>query len=287
MTDYRANLAGVALGVAMACAWAVSAAATDPCLASARTDLERLYCEVVSRGEGAGLPSSTDFKRNDSRVQALLLKRPAARLGLQLPDSDSAQLANPSAKPQTSPGPGRVSPATPKPDPITPPTDPAPSGRLADCRLQGESITCPDQRFILATNQPNEALKPGVLDEVNRLGLVPFLGDRNDEEAVRRYLSDAYDIYIPKMLAIGLGGTTMSFTAFHNAFHTMEGNGVDFAVRMEQTYQLLKRDKKTLAVKARYHDKLPGSIELCTGINPDVIVCDNVGTNWVYVSPSR
>jgi hypothetical protein len=125
---------------------------------------------------------------------------------------------------------------------------------------------------------------PGVLEDGNTLSLPSFEGDRGDEEAVRRYLSDAYDIYIPKMLAIGLAGTTMSFTAFHNAFHSIEDGGVDFAQRLEQTYHLLKQDKKTLAVKTRYHDELPENINLCTEINRDIVVCDNIGKNWVYVT---
>jgi len=104
---------------------------------------------------------------------------------------------------------------------------------------------------------------------------------------VRRYLSKAYDRYIPAMVDIGLGANTMSFTAFHNAFHTTEDGGIDFARRMEQTFTLLKQDKKNLAVKARYHDELPQDLSLCTVINREIVVCDNVGTNWVYVSPSR
>jgi hypothetical protein len=40
-------------------------------------------------------------------------------------------------------------------------------------------------------------------------------------------------------------------------------------------------------VKARYHDELPQDLSLCTVINAGIIVCDNVGTNWVYVSSTR
>lgn len=159
--------------------------------------------------------------------------------------------------------------------------------QLAGCRLEGERIHCRQRHYELALNQPNRQLEPGALEPDNRLGLAPFSGDRSDEDAVLRYLSDAYDRYIPKMLAIGLGANTMSFTTFHHGFHTLEASGVDFAQRMEQTYDLLKQDKRTLAVKARYHDELPADLSLCMVINPDIIVCDNVGTNWVYVSPSH
>lgn len=241
---------------------AQAAPVDDACMDGAKTELEKLYCKVVSEGQGAGLPSPTDFKRNDPQVQALLLRRPAGRLGLELPQPEPER----SSQPENGPG---------------------PAGRLADCRLQGQRITCPQRRFELVENQPNRKLAEGALEPDNSLGLRPFKGNRNDEEAVRRYLSDAYDRYIPKMVDIGLGANTMSFTAFHNAFHTIEDGGVDFARRMEQTFTLLKQDKKTLAVKARYHDELPQDISLCTVINRDIIVCDNVGTNWVYVSPSR
>lgn len=156
-------------------------------MGGAKTDMEKLYCQVVSKGQGAGLPSPTDFKRNDPQVQALLLRRPAGRLGLEVPEGDQPQY-----------------------------------GQLADCRLQGERIACPQQRYNLAANQPNSKLESGALGE-----------------------------------------------------------------RMERTYSLLKQDKKTLAVKARYHNRLPDDLSLCTVINPDIVVCDNVGTNWVYVSANR
>ncbi|MFN2362257.1 MAG: hypothetical protein ABR522_14415 [Marinobacter sp.] len=253
-------------------------AADDACMENAKTDLEELYCQVVSEGQGAGLPSPTDFKRNDPQVQALLLRRPAGRLGLDVPEPGAPAESEADSRPVE---------IAPEPDRSDPQEDQPETGLLADCSLQGKRIACPQRHYNLAANLPNSKLADGILGEDNRLGLRRFEGDRNDEEAVRRYLSDAYDRYIPKVVDIGLGANTMSFTAFHKAFHTMEAGGVDFAKRMAQTYSLLKQDKKNLAVKARYHDRLPQDLSLCTVINPDIIVCDDVGTNWVYVSPSR
>lgn len=228
-------------------------------------------------GWRSGSASQADFRRNQPQVQALLLRRPAKRLGLSVP----AVTAEPAqSKPASSPKP-------PKPEPEQADSQPTRFGQLSDCALKGERIVCPDRQFKLALNQPNRALAPGVLEDQNRLGLRPFQGDRSDDQQVRAYLSSAYDRYIPKMLAIGLGANTMSFTAFHNAFHTLEDGGVDFAERMERTYQLLKQDKLNLAVQARYHDRLPENLALCEVINPDIIVCDNVATNWVFVSRSQ
>ncbi len=280
-----------------ACPWLLALglspglAQAEACLSSAETELERLYCQVVEQGGGQGLPSQSDFRRNAPQVQALLLKRPAQRLGLTLPEASGTRAASRPA-PET-----RAQPSKPVPAPNTSainrqkaaPTAPEPSASpsLQGCRLSGEQIRCPNWSFQLALNQPNGNLGPGVLDADNRLGLSPFNGDHSDEQAVRRYLSQAYDRYIPKMLEIGLGANTMSFTAFHNAFHTLEAGGVDFASRMEQTFQLLKQDKQTLAVQARYHQDLPRRIEQCEPVNPAVIVCDNVATNWVFVHRPR
>lgn len=262
---------GACIGVVQA-----APAADSACMEGAETELERLYCQVVREGEGAGLPSPTDFKRNDPQIQALLLRRPAGRLGLDVPEVGA------SAAPEPLP-----SQAVPEAAGSEPEEASHLRGALSECQLQGQRISCPQRRFNLVTNQHNSKLTDGVLAPDNRLGLGPFNGDRNEEEAVRRYLSDAYDRYIPKMVDIGLGASTMSFTAFHNAFHTMEDGGVDFAQRMEQTFSLLKQDKKNLAVDTRYPDVLPGDLSLCMVINRDIIVCDNVGTNWVFVSPSR
>ncbi|MGM0768418.1 MAG: hypothetical protein ACQEV6_10360 [Pseudomonadota bacterium] len=253
-------------------------AANDGCMEGAKTDLEKLYCQVVREGQGAGLPSATDFRRNDPQVQALLLRRPAGRLGLEVPAPGASAATDASPQP---------APAEPEPELSAPGAAPSPaSGHLAGCRLEGERISCRQRHYDLAVNRPNSQLAAGVLEPENRLGLASFNGNRENQDAVRRYLSAAYDRYIPAMVGIGLGANTMSFTAFHNAFHTMENAGVDFARRMEQTFSLLKQDKKNLAVKARYHDELPGDLSLCSVINRDIIVCDNVGTNWVFVSPA-
>lgn len=256
-----------------AAGWISTASADEACLASAQSDLERLYCEVVERGGGASLPSMMDFKRNDPKVQALLLRQPAKRLNLALPEVSGSP--EPESEPEATTLPG--GPANESG------SEPSVALGLADCQLRGEFIQCPTVAYELVDNRTLASLDDGVLEPGNRLGIAPFDGERSDDEAVRSYLSAAYDLYIPKMLAIGLGANTMSFTAFHNAFHTLESSGVDFSERMGQTYELLKQDRKTLGVKARYHDELPENLSLCEAIDRDVIVCDNVGTNWVFV----
>ena len=254
----------------------MTVSADERCHSAAKTELEVLYCDVVAEGGGGSLPSQPDFNRNDPQVQALLLKRPAQRLGLTVPEP--GQSRPPSAAAMNLPADvdnESLEPAQP--------ANPLASARLANCELAGELIRCPQADYDLAANQGRSSLPDGVLGPDNRLQIEPFTGDRSDDEAVRRYLSNAYDQYIPGMLRIGLGANTMSFTAFHNAFHTLEEGGVDFSDRMAQTYQLLKQDRQQLGVKARYHEDLPANLSLCGMINRDIIVCDNVRINWIYV----
>lgn len=243
-----------------------------------QTDYERLYCQIKAKDANTPLPSFEDFRRNDPQVQVLLLKRPAARWGLAVPSPEATP------KPQKS--------AAPKPSALaTPPATEASASKnratgnrgWSDCTLQNDAIRCPGRHFELISNLPNSALRAGALAEDNKLGLPSFTGDLNDEVAVRQYLSTAYDRYIVKMLEIGLGGATMSFTRFYNGFWRHQSQGVDYAQRMESTYHFLKQDKKTLAVKARLHSKLPANLDNCSAINGDVLVCDDVATSWVFV----
>ncbi|QSP96443.1 hypothetical protein LPB19_03320 [Marinobacter salinisoli] len=250
-----------------------------------RTDLEQLYCDLVARGEASRLPSPMDFRRNDPQVQRLLLRRPAQRHGLSVPAAAKRPEPAVSALAPQPEAPPAQRPASEVAD--EPASRPDIAASLSQCQLLGERIRCPSGSFRLADNQPNRQLAPDALEDDNRLGLSAFEGNRQDQHAVRQYLSEAYDRYIPAMLGIGLGASTMSFTAFHNAFHTLEDGGVDFAARMEETFRLLKQDKKTLGVKARYHEQLPDGLAQCQVINRNVIVCDDVRTNWVYVQEGR
>jgi len=257
---------------------ATSTHGRDGCLAMADTDYERIYCEVVREGQGAGLPGFEDFANNDARVQALLLRRPAERLGIELPEVPQESSPRPA---QDRPQPVPTTPAPTAPDP-SPRQQETSDTALSDCRLQGEVIICPGQRFELVGNKPNRALAHGVLDDDNQMDLPRFDGDRQDRSAVHRYLSRAYDAYIEKMLSIGLAGATMSFTEFYHGFFRHEEQGVDFVERMEATFHLLKQDKKTQAIQSRFHDRLPESIDACMTVGSTIVVCDNVRTNWVY-----
>tara|TARA_R100001440_G_scaffold12432_7_gene22000 strand:- start:18441 stop:19238 length:798 start_codon:yes stop_codon:yes gene_type:complete len=243
-----------------------------------QTEYEKLYCQIKAKDANVALPSFEDFRRNDPQVQALLLKRPAARWGLAVPSPKVAPRPENSAAPKAS---AQVTPPA-----IEPPSRKSPAfgnTGLGECILQGDSIRCPGRQFELVSNQPNRALPNGVLSEENKLGLPSFTGDLKDEVSVRRYLSTAYDRYIVKMLEIGLGGATMSFTRFYNGFWRHQSQGVDYAQRMESTYHYLKQDKKTLAVKARLHSKLPANLDNCSAVNGDILVCDDVATSWVFV----
>lgn len=101
----------------------------------------------------------------------------------------------------------------------------------------------------------------------------PLPRDISDTEAVQSYLSDAYRLYIPKMLDIGLGATTLSFTKFHRAFHVNEAQGVDFAERLEASYALLKNDWMSPAVDTRIPVNRPASMSACEQLNERYFVC--------------
>ena len=276
------------------------------CAAQAKTEMEKLYCRIAATPEVKSLPSFTDFRRNTPKVQALLLKGPAGRLGLELPGPSKSTASRTNA-PTSKPSSNSSSPTTPeKSTPASVPakatvqttkkqtanatekqTKPAATNGsaqqvLASCQFRGEEIRCGRQTYLLQNNQQNQHLQPGVLNADNGLVLSRYSGPKSDTVAVNNYLADSYERYINKMLEIGLGDSTMTYTKFHYTYWELVEKGEDFPGRVGQMFEFLKRDKATMAVKARYDNQLPASIDWCQQLSTAIVVCDDGKKNWVY-----
>ncbi|NHO67517.1 hypothetical protein G8770_18385 [Aestuariicella hydrocarbonica] len=245
------------------------------------TELEKAYCQLL--GKGADLPSIRDFRRNSPAVQRLLLSRPAARVGLALPAIPNKKppspaeaktvLAEPSnRRPQAEPQFSRDSTVV---------AAPAPGGSVDSdsCRLFADVIRCAGDEYRLVLNLPNHRLPKGSLSAANRLQLSPI-----GVEAPPRQqdLYGSYRHYIEKMLSIGLGGSTMSYSKFYYTWEESRAQRQNFVERLAQMFEYLKRDKQTLAVKSRYDHKLPAAISWCQPLSHDLWTCDNKHRNWVY-----
>lgn len=272
----------IALTIALAISQSAIACNFEP-----KTELERVYCEVQDRGAGQGLPSIFEFRKNPPQTQALLLKKPAQRLGLEIPT------------------PGRPK-TTARPDTPTVATEPVPpqqidaispqnkavreqresismeTGGVANCELDNESIVCKGERYILQTNLQNRQLDADALTEKNQLSLPSKTAPEYRDESVQRYLSSIYPYYLKKMLRIGLGDATMSFTKFAATYEDITGRGDSFTQRFAKMYELLKTERKSNSVKARYNNSFPASIAQCMRASQDILVCDDIRQNWIY-----
>ncbi|OZG72246.1 hypothetical protein BTA51_16015 [Hahella sp. CCB-MM4] len=262
-------------------------AATDKCTPLARTPMERLYCEVTNKGEGKSLPPFDDFRRNTPQIQALLLKRPAEKLGLKIPadtqatttatatDSHSASRTQ-AAKPQASRK-ADVDTSQAKRtqrEPGTPESD--------SCQLHKQSITCSGRQFQLVENLPNKSISPTALQATNRLQLPDW--NTQEQPSEHLYLTSAYQVYIDKMMEIGLGAATMSFTRFHHNFQEAKEQNRDFQQRFADMYEYLKEDKRTMSTPKRLVSNGPEGIEYCDYLKKNLIVCDNGFHNWLYLA---
>jgi hypothetical protein len=263
----------------------VSASIDEKCLSQAGSYYERIYCEVVGRGEGRGLPRFEDFEQNDVLVQKLLLKRPAAKLKIKLP---SHKTTNQASHKQVASRANIAKTKKPKSNSassnetyISPTLS---SVSIKQCRLTHDKILCGKDRFVMKTNQPNKKLSPGVLDESYTMNLPVYSGNKEDDLEVQYYLSNAYTVYIRKMLDIGLGASTMSYTRFFHTYYDLQAKNVSFCDRFETMYRYLKKDKKSMIVNAVLSDKRPEHISQCEEINEQIIACDSGGFNWIYVN---
>ncbi len=262
--------------------FSVSVAAN--CLPS--SEYERIYCDIVGKGEGEGkgLPRFEDFKRNDVMVQKLLLKRPAEKLKIKLPASSKLAGEKTSA---TARSPDKLIEQSPNmhlnhSSELTYPV--ASNATLSQCTVSKNYIFCGQRRFDLKKNQSNNGLAQGVLDDQYLMALPPYNGNVNNDREVQFYLSGVYGVYLQRMIDIGLGASTMSYARFYHTFNDLQGKRVDFSERFETMYRFLKKDKKTMAVKASFNGKRPHSIAQCDDITDRIIACDSGSANWVYVN---
>lgn len=254
-----------------------------------KTELEQVYCELQDRGASQGLPNIFEFRKNPPQTQALLLKKPAQRLGIKLPSPGKAKAA-PSPANRSPTRPSQSTPATEpviadKPEPSTSVTNtvkPPVNNGLTDCRLNREHIVCGTESYVLQTNRQNRQLADHALDEQNRLLLPARTAPEYRDKSVQYYLSSIYPYYLEKMLEIGLGDATMSYTKFAATYDDITRRGESFTGRFAKMYELLKTERKSNAVKARYNNNFPESISQCMRASRALLVCDDVRQNWIY-----
>lgn len=264
------------------------------CLLAAENYYEQLYCEVKAQGQGKRLPSFYDFQNNNEQTQAFLLKRPAAKLGIQvvLPKLKTEPKSRPKRKPQYS---------TPR-DSIIADQKPVdnrgsekfPVGGTSQvnpfdhCIFQPREIQCAGISYKLVGNVSNRKLSKGVLDQSNKMNIPRYRIASSDSEAVAEYLGSAYEQYISKMLEIGLGGSTFSYAKFVYLYEDVSGKGIDFSQRFETMFGYLKKDKQNLAVSEKLPDSTYVKKERCDWLKTKVIVCDGGKgggqKNYVYLA---
>ena len=277
---------GKALVLILAALGIPTAQATTFCMLAAETYYQQLYCEVTASGGGGALPSFADFKRNNPTVQALLLKRPAKRLGIEvaLPQTEKRIAIDPAVPlPSQGAAPERQA-ESPNRAPVPGAAQPAlQSTGLAACRLQGAEITCGERHYELTGNRANRHLRPGALGEENRMNLPVFAGNHADAPSVGNYLYRAYQRYVEKMLDIGLGGATMNYGKFAFLFKDLSEKGVDFAGRFETMYRFLRKDKASIGVSGQAHPDQRLRLVDCGGLGERIIVCARSGRNYVYL----
>lgn len=239
----------------------VFAFSSEACFAQARLPLEKSFCEVKKAGGLNFVRSIKDFKKNPEKTQRLILKRDAERLGINLPTKPSSTEVKVSQTP-------------------TPPSNAR--AKLESCTLDKNIIRCNKEQYLLTGNLRNSQLKAEAFSSHNQLLLPRKSATEFYNQSDFLYLSHIYPIYIHKMLEIGLGDSTMSFTKFAEVFWQNKMRDLDFVDRFQFMYNKLKIEKSRNQVKPRYSSDQPDSINQCMRLDTRIIVCDNKTTNWVY-----
>ncbi len=249
------------------------------CELEAKAPLELSYCEILKAGHGGSLPNFYEFRRNPESTQRLLLRGSASKAGITLPGTSGKQarttiITTPPPKaeqnPKQAPPPAAYRDALPR-------ENVKQNTSIHQCQIQENRILCNTQQYFLAINVPVKRIKASVLSAQNRLLFRP----QTAQETAIEYLSDMYPLYIEKMLLLGLGDSTLSFTKFHAIYEGAKDNNA-FRERFTEMYELLKKERQSMAVKSRYLNNYPTNIGSCMPISAQLIACDNVAQNWIY-----
>lgn len=261
------------------------------CLLLAENYYEQLYCEVKAMGHGDRLPSLVDFRRNNEMTQAFLLKRPAAKLGIQLAKpkrNNSPKSPESLSRPRNIQATATIQ-AIPKGTQTIPKEKSQQKAQVKDvgsyfqnCSLQAEQIHCHEGNYQLVGNLSNKKLKPGVLEKRNRMSIPVFLGSVSNPNELDRYLTVAYQQYLQKMLEIGLGGSTLSYSKFVYFYHDVTAKGIDFSQRFETMFDYLKRDKQRMTVSERLPSTVHLALSGCDRLQGQLVVCQAGRKNYLY-----
>ncbi|HEY6528984.1 MAG TPA: hypothetical protein VIZ65_09845 [Cellvibrionaceae bacterium] len=244
-----------------------------------QTPLELNYCKLLTLG-ATGLPPLFEFRKNTPATQYLLLKRPAARLGI--------ALAQPSKPKVQSASKGPTDSAEPVPSASTRLTTELKSSPRAKlpasqntpgCELANEMIICGSLRYQLQWNKPKNALAAEALLASNQLIFPPL---PPAQSAIDDYLLHCYALYIQKMLLLGLGNTTLSFGKFDAIFTEAKNQHFDFSARFTRMYHFLKEERKTLQPPKGFGHAKPQHIEDCVRISEQFWSCQTAEQHWVY-----
>ncbi len=233
------------------------------CFSIAKTYYEQLYCELEFRGAGSSLPGFYDFQRNNEMTQALLLKGPVKRLGVDLAmpvSSTKNTSSDTSATVQIF-------------------NDVAQNS----CALIGPTIKCDSRTYHYSPNQRNASLHGEALTDKNLMNMPAFTASRSDELAVNGYVATAYEHYLEKMLSIGLAEATMSYGSFAYLFDDLNKKDVDFNARFEKMFFYLKKDKQQLAISVGRQPPATLVIDDCFFLQR-LWVCERARKNYLYKS---
>jgi len=259
-----------------------TSAAISTCFVQAKTYYEQIYCEVKKQGKGKALPAFVDFKKNNEITQALLLKRDAAALNISIKMPKRITSKKDTASRTT-----KLKQRNPLKNQHTFNSQTSqllsPSSNSKSCSFMGNMITCNALKYYQIGNKTNSALIHGALDRQNKIGLTPYIGKKAQQSEIDSYLYKSYVLYIEKMLEIGLGGVTMSFTKFAYLFNDLLEKKVNFASRFETMYNFLKKDKQQLAVSEKITPANHLTIDDCFKLTNRIYICDNRERNYVYV----
>jgi len=155
------------------------------------------------------------------------------------------------------------------------------ANEASQCTYDKSSIQCGGMTFKQVTNKHNDALQREALSHNNTLTL-PVIKSSPQDDNFEFYLTEAYLVYLDKMMSIGLGGVTMTYSKFYFLYLDLLRRNVDFNQRFSTMFEFLKKDKRSLGVSSRAAELSTLSDKQCSRARSSLFICELGGRNYLF-----
>lgn len=247
-----------------------SVANTLFCPAHAETVYERIYCQIKTSKYAAFLPTELEFKNNMPRIQYLILKPYAEKLGIKIDKPIKTTPTRSSQREEKTAESKQVNHSKKAKREVSEDLNEL---SLGSCQMQPMLISCTgNRRYKRQLNRQVSKINPDHLSENNNLSLSNQASNDTNSKQLESFLTQQYKHYLLKMNEIGLIESALVWDKFTQIFFLTREQGVSFSNRFETMFRALKKDRRE-GLMVKVQQRIRFNLQNCQPLGATQVVC--------------